>query len=127
MKTYEQAIEEAAELGREIGRNAAEWYAQGAWGSRATRCENQAAERFLESWEAGDALPEPPNLSGEWAGDETPVSLMARIFGPNWETDEDEENGSVWEMQDDVCGAWTGGAQTAFYDGLIDSANAILS
>jgi hypothetical protein len=127
MKTYEQAIEEAAELGRKVGQSAAEWYAQDAWGGRATRGEKQAAERFLESWEEGDALPEPPNLSGGWAGDETPVSLMARIFGPNWETDEDEENGSVWELQDDISNAWEEAAQDAFFCTLEASANSVLS
>jgi hypothetical protein len=127
MKTYEQATEEAAELGRNVGLNAAEWYAQYAWGSRVTKGEKQAAENFLRALEEGDELPEPPNLSGEWIGDETPASLMARIFGPTWETDEDEENGSVWELQDDICDAWVEAAQDAFFNALETSAKSVLS
>lgn len=127
MKTYEQTIEEAAELGRKVGQNAAEWYAQDAWGGRATRGEKQAAENFLRAWENGDKLPEPPNLSGGWADVETPASLMARIFGPTWEADEDEENGSVWELQDGVCNAWEEAAHDAFFSTLKSSAESALS
>src|SRR5438874_314943 len=70
---------EAKALGVEHAQNAAAWSFDG---------NSDAAERarVLDMLRDGDPqawdhLPQPPNLSGEWAGDLTPVTLAERITG----------------------------------------------
>jgi hypothetical protein len=123
-ENIQQAEREAARLGRIAGENAAAWVEQETWGGRVTRGEKQAAQSFLDAFEDCDhsALPEPPNLSGEWAGDETPQSLMLALFGDGW--NEVEE---YIEAQQDLCTAWEDAANGAFFSFLCASAQAIVS
>ncbi len=123
-ENIQQAEREAARLGRIAGENAAAWVEQETWGGRVTRGEKQAAQAFLDAFEDCDysALPEPPNLSGEWAGDETPSSLMLALFGDGW--NEIEE---YVEAQQDLCTAWEDAANEAFFSFLCASAQAIVS
>lgn len=116
-----QAKDKAADLGERAGKNAAEWVAQDTWGGRVTRGEKEAAREFLRSFDDGDEMPEPPNLSGEWADSETPASLMRAIFGDDW-----EETPEFVDAQDEVCGAWEIAAQDAFFSALCHSAQSIL-
>lgn len=113
-----QANDRAADLGERAGKNAAEWVVQDTWGSRATRGEKEAAREFLRSFDDGDEMPEPPNLSGEWAGSETPASLMRAVFGDEWE--------EFVDAQDEICAAWEIAAQDAFFSALCHSAQSIL-
>jgi hypothetical protein len=96
-----QAKDQAADLGEHAGKN--------------------AASEFLRAFDDGDEMPEPPNLSGEWADSETPVSLMCAVFGDNW-----EETPEFVDAQDEVCAAWEIAAQDAFYSALCQSAQSIL-
>lgn len=94
-------LAEAAQLGREAGKNAAAWWQQDAIGGRVTRGERECAERTLKGMEDGDpmvidSLPY-PNLSGEWAGDPTPQSLMEEL---------DCEDSTTPEEQSELCCAW---------------------
>jgi hypothetical protein len=116
-----QAKDQAADLGERIGKNAAEWVAQDSWGGRATRGEKEAAREFLRAFDDGDDMPEPPNLSGEWADSETPASLMCAVFGDNW-----EETPEFVDAQDEVCASWEIAAQDAFYSALCHSAQSVL-
>jgi hypothetical protein len=120
----ERAEQEAERLGTIAGRNAAAWVEQDTWGGRVTRDEKQAAQAFLDAFEDCDhsALPEPPNLSGEWAGDETPQSLMLALLGDGW--NEVEE---YVEAQQDLCTAWEDAANEAFFSFLCASAQDIVS
>ena len=123
-RDIDRAEQEAERLGTIAGRNAAAWVEQDTWGGRVTRGEKQAAQAFLDAFEDCDysALPEPPNLSGEWAGDETPQSLMLALFGDGW--NEVEE---YVEAQQDICTTWEDAANEAFFSFLCASAQAIVS
>lgn len=116
-----QAKDQAAEMGERAGKNAAEWVTQDSWGGRATRGEKEAAREFLRAFDDGDEMPEPPNLSGEWAGSETPASLMRAVFGDEWEECEE-----FVDAQDEICAAWEIAAQDAFCSALCHSAQSIL-
>lgn len=116
------AEERAAEMGKRAGENAAEWVIQDTWGGRVTRGEREAASAFLRAFEDGDETPQPPSLSGELAGDETPRSLMASCFGEGWEEVEE-----YVDAQDDICSAWEFAAQDAFFTTLCQSAESILA
>jgi hypothetical protein len=123
-ENIQQAEREAARLGRIAGENAAAWVEQDTWGGRVTRGEKQAAQAFLDAFEDCDhsALPEPPNLSGEWAGDETPSSLMLAVLRDGWEEIEE-----YVEAQQDICTAWEDAANEAFFSFLCASAQYIVS
>jgi hypothetical protein len=117
-----QAEEQAASMGKRAGESAAEWVIQDTWGGRVTRGEREAASAFLRAMDEGDELPEPPNLSGEWSGDETPASLMESCFGDDWQDNEDFR-----DAQDDICSAWEIAASDAFFTTLCQSAESVLS
>jgi len=116
------AEKEASRLGAIAGSNAAEWVAQDSWGGRVTRGEAEAAQAFLSAYDDGGELPEPPNLSGEWADSETPASLMCELLGENW-----EEVPEFVEAQDELCQAWEDSAMESFYSSLVESAKSLLS
>jgi hypothetical protein len=120
--TIDKALEQAAEMGRNAGENAASWIIQDSWGGRVTRGEKQAASAFLEAYEESDDTPNPPNLSGEWADSETPQSLMDSLFN-----EEELELDEVQDAQDDICTAWEDAASDAFYSTLEESARSVLS
>lgn len=117
-----QAKDHAADLGERAGKNAAGWVAQDSWGGRVTRGEKEAASAFLDALNDGGDLPEPPNLSGEWADSETPASLMESCFGEDW-----QDNEEFRDAQDEICAAWEIAAQDAFYTSLAYSAESVLS
>jgi hypothetical protein len=123
-REIEQAEKKAARLGAVAGRNAAEWVIQDTWGGRVTRGEKEAAQAFLAALDEGDfaSLPVSPNLSGEWAGDETPSSLVSRLLGDDW--DECEE---YLDAQDSICAEWEIAAEDAFLSTLSASAQSLLS
>jgi hypothetical protein len=118
------AEEQAANMGKRAGENAAHWVIQDTWGGRVTRGEREAAAVFLEAFDDGDldSIANPPNLSGEWADSETPASLMESCFGEDWEDCEE-----FVEAQDNICAAWEIAAQDAFYFTLCQSAESILA
>ena len=116
------AEKEASRLGAMAGSNAAEWFAQDNWGGRVTRGEAEAAQAFLSAYDDGGELPEPPNLSGEWADSETPASLMVKLLGEDW-----EEVPEYVEAQDELCQAWEDASSDAFLSYLVESAQSILS
>jgi hypothetical protein len=116
------AEKEASRLGTIAGSNSAEWVAQNSWGGRVTRGEAEAAQSFLRAFEDGGELPEPPNLSGEWADSETPASLMSCIFGDDW-----RDTPEYVEAQDELCQAWEDACCESFYSSLVKSAQSLLS
>jgi hypothetical protein len=87
-----------------------------------TRGEKEAAQSFLSAYDEGGELPEPPNLSGEWADSETPASLMVKLLGEDW-----EDVPEYVEAQDDLCQAWEDACTDAFLSSLVESAQSILS
>jgi len=124
-----KAEKEASRLGAIAGSNAAEWVAQDSWGGRVTRGEAEvtrreaeAAQAFLCAFEDGGELPEPPNLSGEWADSETPASLMCKLLGEDW-----EEVSEYVEARDELCQVWEDSATESFYSSLVKSAQSLLS
>ena len=121
-KDLHLAEKEASRLGAIAGSNSAEWVAQDCWGGRVTRGEAEAAQAFLSACEEGGELPEPPNLSGEWADSETPASLMCKLLGEDW-----EDVPEYVEAQDDFCQAWEDFCSEAFYSSLVESAKSLLS
>ena len=115
------AEKEAEKLGIEAGSNAAQWFAQDNWGGRVTRGEKEAARAFLDALNDGGELPEPPNLSGEWADSETPASLMESLFGYDW-----QDTPEFVEAQDELCQAWEDACTEAFLSELARSAESVL-
>ena len=121
-KDLRLAEKEASRLGAIAGSNAAEWVAQDSWGGRVTRGEAEAAQDFLCAFEDGGELPEPTNLSGEWADSETPASLMESLFGEDW-----QDTPEFVEAQDELCQAWEDACCESFYSSLVKSAQSLLS
>jgi len=121
-KDLHLAEKEASRLGTIAGSNAAEWFAQDNWGGRVTRGEKEATQAFLSAYDEGGELPEPPNLSGEWADSETPASLMESLLGEDW-----QDTPEFVEAQDELCQAWEDSASEAFLSSLVESAQSILS
>ncbi len=121
-KDLHLAEKEAERLGAIAGSNSAEWFAQDNWGGRVTRGEKETAQSFLSAYDEGGELPEPPNLSGEWADSETPASLMESLFGEDW-----QDTPEFVEAQDELCQAWEDACCESFYSSLVESAKSILS
>jgi hypothetical protein len=115
------AQKEAERLGTIAGSNAAEWASQYMWDGRVTRGEKDAAQSFLSAYEDGGELPEPPNLSGEWANSETPATLMEALFGDDW-----QDTPEYVEVQDEICQAWEDACSEAFLSSLVQSAESFL-
>lgn len=114
--TVAKATEYAAELGRRAGVAAASWYIDG-------NTSEDTLLRILNGIEEGD--PEvlgtfpTPNLSGEWAGDPTPTSVLEDI------TDEIDEDIPV-ELEDELLNAWEDAAWSAVQDEIQRMATAML-
>lgn len=119
-----QAEEKAASFGKQAGESAALWIIQDTWGGRVTRGEQEAAAAFLAAFDDGDfaSLPVPPNLSGEFADDVNPASLMESCFGEDWQDDAD-----LCDVQDDICSAWEIACEDAFWTTLYHSAESVLA
>jgi len=115
------AEKEAERLGAIAGSNAAQWAEQDLWGGRVTRGEKEAAQAFLDALNDGGELPEPPNLSGEWADSETPASLMESLFGDDW-----QDTPEFVEAQDEMCQAWEDACTESFLSELARSAESVL-
>lgn len=119
-REFEQLTQEAAKLGREAGENAAAWWEQDAIGGRATSGERDRAELTLKGIEDGDpavmdSLPF-PNLSGQWADDPTPQTLMAEL---DCEVEPEEEP--------EICEAWEVAASDAVLDSVERMCRELLS
>jgi hypothetical protein len=104
----EYARLEALRMGREAGIAAGSWAADG-------NTSTDHLRRMIDMLEAGDPevwdfLPDSPNLSGEWADDPTPASLLREILGDL--DDMDPETYS--ELQDLVSEAWEAGSSETF-------------
>jgi hypothetical protein len=121
----EQLTKAAENLGRDHGANAAEWYAQDAFGGRCTRDHKANAARVLEMIEDGD--PELwdsinlPNLSGEYSGDLTPRTLAEDLCH---QCRIDHDNVAP-EVEDDLCQAYEDGVSTGFVDRLSEMARSV--
>lgn len=117
-----------AELGTGAGEDAAGWTAENLWSKRHWSATGSAAQAtaFLESYyHAPDALVGPgwllraPDLSGEWADEPTPRSLLAGVVPPGITLDPDTE--------DELCQAWIDAAEAAYWSALVRSAERVLS
>ena len=114
MATYDDAIQRACEMGTEAGIAAASWVFDGS-----TTRETYLA--FLQGWEDGDpAILDQYDrsgwLSGEWAGDPTPQSLLAGVdFTPG---DDPTEWDDYWAYADDICQRYELAADNAYWTEL---------
>jgi hypothetical protein len=123
----EQLTRAACLLGVGHGANAAEWYAQDAFGGRCTRNHKESAARVLEMVEDGD--PELwnsinlPNLSGEYADDLTPRTLAIRLC----EEERIDHDSVAPEIEDEIASAYEDGVGTGFVDRLCVIAQSVVS
>lgn len=107
-------LEQARELGRQAGRDAGSWAADG----------NTSAEhirKVLAMLDVGDPaadefLPRTPNLSGEYADDVTAHSLASELLG-NDQTPED---------RDAISDAWEDGVRETFEDACVSTLRGFL-
>lgn len=98
-------LDAARALGEDAGRNAASWCVDGN-SDRAERARVLAMMREGDP-QAFDFLPPMPNLSGEWADDPTPGSLVEDVTGlSRWNVDD--------ATTDEIVFAWDAGANIAF-------------
>lgn len=105
-----RAIIEARAEGREAGRRAGSWAADG-------NTSAEHATRVLDMLEAGDPeaydyLPPFPNLSGEMADDPTPLSLAREIVGE--ETLDALGPMAADDLADAIAQAWEDGVSQTF-------------
>lgn len=125
MYTIEKALEKANQLGKKAGENAAAWYEQDSWGGRSTGDCKKKAQAFLNAYDDGDPVlldsVNLPNLSGEYAGDLTPASLMEAV-GLDM-----EDTAEADCLVDDICQAWEDSCQEAFWDYLTASAHHVIN
>jgi len=101
----EDFITDARECGREAALAAASWILDG-------NAPDGHYARLLATLNAGDPvvydfLPVPPALSGEWAGDPTPLNLAREITG---------EDNPADGLIDALADAWEYGRDDAFID-----------
>jgi hypothetical protein len=99
--------EQARELGRQAGRNAGSWAADG-------NTSAEHARKVLAMIDAGDPevlcfLPREPNLSGEFADDPTPHSIASGLLGNDQEP----------EDRDALADAWEEGVSETFQDACV--------
>jgi len=115
---YDSAYEQDAyELGRERGTAAGTWVFDG-------NTSEDEIRRVLEGYEEGDPEImdlEPSPLSGEWAGDPTPASVLSDLAGTAaWDavfSDADAEG---------ILGAYEHGFSRGFWDEVVRSGRAVL-
>lgn len=104
MRTRE-ILRKARRDGRETGKNAASWVFDG-------NTTEETYRHILKGIEEGDSQVydslNPPNLSGEWAGDPTPQSLAE-----DYELDESNDPDG-WRL-DEACRVWEDAASEAFW------------
>lgn len=111
-----QAQRDAArELGREAGRAAGSWAADG-------DTNETTIVDVLSGLEAGDpvaydCLPPTPSLSGEWAGDLTPLELAREVTG------EDDPDPVV---VDELAAEWEDGVEETFIPACEETLRAFL-
>lgn len=114
--TLRELVSTAVELGTEHGRNAAEWFAQDAFGGRHTGVSKEAARRILQMLDDGDPAlwdaANVPNLSGEWADSMTTRKLSqycAEKVGCNHDSiDPDTEDRLAGYYEEAAQDAWSG-------------------
>lgn len=125
----DRALAAAAELGRDAGRDAAEWIEQDSWGGRVARSrdarENAAA--FLKTFEEGGSFffdIQAPCLSEHYNGGAPHAALLSDIC---W--DLNASAGDTVELQaeiDALCDSWQDACNAAFWDALEASARAVV-
>ena len=113
---------QASALGEAAGKNAAEWWAQDAIGGRQTSGTKayDIATTTLKGLEDGDpavldTLPR-CDLSGEWAGERTPRTLLEDEIECDWEEICEDIGLDPMETQEAVSDAY----ETAFNDAVSD-------
>ena len=98
-------ITEASKLGRDAGRAAGSWAADG--NTKQQHITNVLKMLDDGDPEASDYLPPTPNLSGEWADDLTPAKLFEEVVGRE-ATERDAE------LKDTLATAWEDGVMETF-------------
>lgn len=127
MNTTQDPIQKAEKLGRKAGENAAENAIQYLWGGRATIGERANAQSVIRQLEEGDpriyeafSL---PNLSREWADEETPNDLFWKCTGHEYFPERMDDQ----EMIVELCTAWEDAVAESFFFTLEKSARDFLS
>jgi hypothetical protein len=116
--TRERKWETAArELGRETGKAAGSWAADG-------NTTEDHARRVLELLEAGDPaadelLPARPNLSGEWADAPTPRWLFEHVTGLDAHAEGSWNADAYQAVLELLCDAWEAGVDETFEDACV--------
>ena len=111
------AIKHAFQYGYSAGENHAEWVAQDTFGGRARGSHSdslRSARAILKMIDDGDpqVWEGTPNLSGEWAGSTTDVSLCndLKVF-----LDANrEQSQQIDDAQDEIAEAWLGGVSEGY-------------
>lgn len=99
----------ARQLGAEAGTAAASWTCDG--NSDVAECARVLAMLRDGDPQAFDYLPTTPNLSGEFADDPTPASIMADVVGTGANNYSDDDLG---ELMDALATAWEDGVSETF-------------
>jgi hypothetical protein len=104
MRTRE-IIREARDMGKQAGINAASWV---------EISEDNAAAILAGMNDCDPAVMDAfntPNLSGEFAGDPTPASLLKDIGV-------DEDDARIEWIESDACAVWEDAASASFYSSI---------
>jgi hypothetical protein len=106
MDDLTQYENEAREMGRQAGINAASWVIDG--NTTLFHIERMVAMYDEGDPEYHDYLPTRPNLSGEWADDPTPGTLAYEITGL------DSDYPGFDQIVDAIADAWEAGVDETF-------------
>lgn len=114
-ETHSRWTREAYELGKEHGRNAGSWAADG----NTTEEHIRSVLRMMADGDpqADDYLPAYPNLSGEWADNPTPRSLFTDITGLDAHAETTRDLLYAYnDCVDELAQAYEAGVSATFYD-----------
>src|ERR1039457_1038649 len=113
-KQHTQWLAAAKQLGQDHANNAASWVCKSDAIEPRGKTRIDGYRRILTMMRDGDPevydfLPQPPNLSGEWAGELTPQSLAVQIVGSDLDNIEDEST-----LIDELSDAYEEGVSEPF-------------
>lgn len=128
----DQVVEISRRMGKDAGEGNAEWSEQYLFGGRVTSTKEarESAEAIVKADAEGDFhifSESIPSLSGEYAGDMTPMRLIREALQ---EIDIDIDllsDDQISDIMDEICSAWEEGASDGYQSKIVELAKKFLA